>query len=150
VPAIDVEGLSEAARDAWSGRLLGACSPATARELLADAREIVLAGGATFYRSTLHAETEKLGLVVTGLLRTFRRSTDGRQVTLRYTSPGRVIGLPAVLGHGGDIEGQALLESRVLTFSAARFRAARARGVGNARDSAARCVGGHGRFGVPM
>ncbi|WP_259311336.1 Crp/Fnr family transcriptional regulator [Capillimicrobium parvum] len=102
---------------------LASCTPALAENLLSDAREVTLGPGATFYRGTHHAETEKLGLVVTGLLRTFRRSLDGRQVTLRYAGPGRLIGLPAVLGGGAGAEGQALLESQVLVLSASRFRA---------------------------
>jgi len=119
--------LSAEAREAWDASPLAVCTPAVAENLLSDAREVTLSAGMAFYRGTHHAETEKLGLVVTGLLRTFRRSLDGRQVTLRYAGPGRLIGLPAVLGAGAGAEGQALLESRVLVLSATRFRAVASR-----------------------
>ena len=122
-PLDAVARLSPETREAWSSSPLAASSAQTAANLLSDAREVTLKPGSTFYRGTHHAETEKLGLVVTGLLRTFRRSLDGRQVTLRYAPPGRLIGLPAVLGAGAGAEGQALLESRVLTLNTDRFRA---------------------------
>lgn len=125
--ATAVARLSPAAQEAWADSPLAACTPDVAENLLGDARELTLHPGATFYRGTHHAETEKLGLVVTGLLRTFRRSLDGRQVTLRYAEPGRLIGLPAVLGEGAGAEGQALLESRVLALNASRFRAVASR-----------------------
>lgn len=108
---------------AWSASFLSSLDDAIADELLVDAREIVLGPGATFYRGAAHAQTEELGLVVDGLLRTFRTSVDGRQVTLRYAPPGRVIGLPAVMGFGTNIEAGAILASRVLALSASRFRA---------------------------
>lgn len=115
--------MSAAAAEAWAGSPLAKCTPEVAANLLSDAREVTLSRGATFYRGTHHAETEKLGLVVAGLLRTFRRSLDGRQVTLRYAPAGSLIGLPAVLGAGAGVEGQALMESRVLVLNASRFRA---------------------------
>lgn len=114
--------LSDAAQEAWSKSFLGRLPAAVALELRIGAREVSLRPGAPFYRGAHHKETEKLGLVMDGLLRTFRRSPDGRQLTLRYASPGKVIGLPAVLGYGEKIEAEALVASRVLVLSAVTFR----------------------------
>jgi CRP-like cAMP-binding protein len=119
--------MGAAAAQAWAASPLEHCTPRGAEDLLRDAREVTLDAGATFYRDTHHAETEKLGLVVSGLLRTFRRSLDGRQVTVRYAPPGYLIGLPAVLGAGAGVESQPLVVSRVLILNAARFRAVASR-----------------------
>jgi CRP-like cAMP-binding protein len=115
--------LGAEAATAWADSFLGTLPPAAGQALLAGAREQELAPGQTFYRSIHHVETERLGVVVSGLLRTFRRGADGRQVTLRYASRPRVIGLPAVLGAGAEIEGEALLPSRVVIVAASEFRA---------------------------
>ncbi len=115
--------LGAQAAAAWDESFLGTLPRAAADALLAGAREQQMTPGQTFYRSAHHAETERLGVVVSGLLRTFRRGADGRQVTLRYASRARVIGLPAVLGAGAEIEGEALLASRVVIVRAGEFRA---------------------------
>ena len=115
--------LGAQASAAWAESFLGTLPRAAAEVLVSSAREQELAPGQTFYRSVHHAETERLGVVVSGLLRTFRRSADGRQVTLRYASRARVIGLPAVLGAGAEIEGEALLLSQVVIVGASEFRA---------------------------
>jgi CRP-like cAMP-binding protein len=93
-----------------------------ADRLLVGAREAALPAGALFYRGAHHRETTKIGLVVDGLLRTFRRSPDGRQVTLRYAYESMVIGLPTALGRDTEVDAEALVRSRVLVLDPENFR----------------------------
>ena len=116
-------GLTADARAVWAASFLARLPEPSAQRLLADARELRLATGETFYRGTQHEATERAGLVTAGLLRTFRRAPDGRQVTLRYAPPGALIGLPAVLGQDAEAEGQALQDSIVVVLPAATVRA---------------------------
>lgn len=95
--------------------------PVVAR-LLVGAREAVVPAGALFYRGAHREETVKVGLVVSGLLRTFRRSPDGRQVTLRYAYESSVIGLPTALGHDAAVDSEALVSSRVVILDPHTFR----------------------------
>ena len=115
--------LSEDAHVVWEESLLGRWPPDVRERLLDGSRELALAPGSFFYRGRFHEETEKVGLVLDGLLRTFRRAPDGRQVTLRYASRGRVIGLPTALGRQADVDAEALLASRVVVLDARTFRA---------------------------
>jgi CRP-like cAMP-binding protein len=119
----DAGRLSNTARAVWAESFLARLPDPATERLLADARELRLATGETFYRGTHHEVTERAGLVTTGLLRTFRRAPGGRQVTLRYAPPGALIGLPAVLGQDAEAEGQALQDSVVVVLPAATVRA---------------------------
>jgi CRP-like cAMP-binding protein len=120
--AVGLTGLSAAARTAWANSFFSRLPDNVSERLLADAWEFTLPSGKYFYRGTHHEETAKVGLVVSGLLRTLRRSPDGRQVTLRYAHEWMVIGLPIVLGRDADVDGEALVDSCVLALRAETFR----------------------------
>lgn len=122
-PGALLEQLSSGARAAWSESFMGCFPIRLADQLLVGAREVSLGPGSVFYRGAHHSETEKLGLVIDGLLRTYRRSADGRELTVRYASRARVIGLPAVLGNPAAIDGEAVMASRVLVLDPRQFRA---------------------------
>jgi CRP-like cAMP-binding protein len=114
--------LSPDARVAWSNSFFSRLPDDICARLLVDARELTLPAGAFFYRGAHHEETTKVGLVVRGLLRTLRRSSDGRQVTLRYAHEWMVIGLPTALGRDAEVDGEALVESRVLALNSDTLR----------------------------
>jgi CRP-like cAMP-binding protein len=120
--AMRLDGLSAGAQVAWANSFFSRLPDDVGERLLVDAWELAFPSGAYFYRGTHHEETAKVGLVVSGLLRTLRRSPDGRQVTLRYAHECMIIGLPIVLGRDADVDGEALVDSRVLALRAETFR----------------------------
>lgn len=114
--------LSAEATAAWAGSFMAAFPEPVVERLLVGAREAIVPAGGLFYRGVHREETVKVGLVVSGLLRTFRRSPDGRQVTLRYAYETSVIGLPTALGRDIEVDSEALVESRVVIFDPQTFR----------------------------
>jgi CRP-like cAMP-binding protein len=117
-----VDSLSRPAQEAWLDSFLGSLDHRVAEKVLNGRRE-TFGAGKVFYRGAHHDEMAMLGLVVEGLLRIFVRSSGGRQATVRYAARGAIVGLPAVLVGGTAIDGEALLETRVLLLSPERFRA---------------------------
>ena len=88
--------------------------PATAAaRLLADAVRIDVPAGGTVYRDE---ERGRVIVVLHGLLRTYLSSADGRQVTIRYTRSGEVVGLALVLGGPAPITIQALTSASVVAL----------------------------------
>jgi len=62
-------------------------------------------------------------LVVSGLVRVFRLSEDGRQVTVRYLSRGDVGGVPTIFRSGPMTVGsQALVDTTVIRFRSDEWR----------------------------
>src|ERR1700722_12095577 len=116
-----VDQLSPLARLAWECSFLAEVSRDIARELLVHAWESRLASGQIFYRGAHHANMAMLGIVASGRLRIFVRSSDGRQATVRYADTGAVIGLPAVLSEGGKIDGEVIDDAMVVRLSPSRF-----------------------------
>jgi CRP/FNR family transcriptional regulator len=85
--------------------------PADAGErLLAEAIRITIPAGALVYRE---GETPRVIVVLDGLLRVFLRSSDGRQLTVRYAHDGDVTGLALVLGGPGPMSVQAMTGASV-------------------------------------
>src|SRR5262245_16990821 len=92
--------------------------------LLADARRLRVPAGSLFRREGepgAHAE-----LVVTGLVRVFVSSPDGRTLTVRYCRPGALIGVVSLFRARYVMPGgiQALVDSDLLVLGAAGLRAA--------------------------
>jgi len=88
--------------------------PATAAlRLLDDAVRIEVPAGGTVYRDE---ERGRVIVVLHGLLRTYLSSADGRQVTIRYTRSGEVVGLALVLGGPAPITIQALTSASVVAL----------------------------------
>ena len=86
--------------------------PAALR-LLADAVRIDVPAGGVVYRDE---ERGRAIVVLHGLLRTYLSSRDGRQVTVRYTRPGEVVGLALVVGGPAPISIEALTSASVVAL----------------------------------
>lgn len=113
------------ARSAWRASVFGAADVDESDELFSEAREVALAAGAMFHPLDVHGNPV-LGLVVVGLLRVKVVSPDGRQVTVRYISPGQLAGLASVFAPASLAERphpftQAATDSCVLRLSPRRF-----------------------------
>lgn len=108
--------LDELALDGLEGGFLAAMPPPAAERLLAEAIRINLPAGALIYRDE---ERPRLLVVVTGLLRIFISSPDGRQVTVRYARSGDVAGLALVIGGPAPMSIQAMTPSLVVALRVA-------------------------------
>ena len=71
--------------------------------------------GATFYRE---GDPPRATLVVTGLIRVYLASPEGRQVTVRYARSGEVLGIPLVVGGPLDVGAQTLAPSSLFNLDA--------------------------------
>jgi CRP/FNR family cyclic AMP-dependent transcriptional regulator len=89
--------------------------PATLDRLLTNATMVEIPRGVihrTEGEVDIHAR-----LLVTGLLRAFRLTDDGRQVTVRYVCAGELMAMASVHArHPGSLAEQALTPCRVLRF----------------------------------
>lgn len=97
--------------------------------LLDGAIELDIPAGQIIYKGQFHDEMVVLSLVVSGLLRVFMKSPEGRQVTIRYVVSGDVVGVPAVVAGGGPVDVQAVTACRLVRLIPDRFRALAATNV---------------------
>jgi len=105
---------------ALSDSFLGALGPDVARELLEDGRPSEYSAGTTIYRQ---GDAPRTLLVVSGLLRVYMSSPDGRQVTVRYARRADVLGIAVLVGGPADVGAQTLARSPVYRVDAARLTA---------------------------
>jgi CRP/FNR family transcriptional regulator len=101
------------AQEAIPAGFLATLPVSAAARLLADAVRIDVPAGGTVYRDE---ERGRVIVVLHGLLRTYLSSPDGRQVTIRYTRNGEVVGLALVLGGPAPITIQALTSASVVAL----------------------------------
>jgi CRP/FNR family transcriptional regulator len=125
--------LAALVRDGLRGGFLAALPPAAAERLLADAIRINVPAGAVVYRDE---ERPQMLVVVTGLLRIFVSSPDGRQVTVRYARSGDVAGLALVVGGPAPMSIQAMTPSLVVALRTSMLRDLLATDPGVARACA--------------
>ncbi len=104
------------ARDGLTRGFLFALPPAAAERLLAEAIRINVPAGSIVYRDE---ESPRLLVVVTGLLRIFVSSRDGRQATVRYARSGDVAGLALVVGGPAPESIQAMTSSYLVALRVA-------------------------------
>jgi CRP/FNR family transcriptional regulator len=125
--------LAALARDGLRGGFLWAMPPAAAERLLGEAIRINVPAGSLVYREE---ESPRLLVVVTGLLRIFVSSADGRQVTVRYARSGDVAGLALVVGGPAPMSIQAMTGSLLVALRVATLQALLASDPGVARACA--------------
>ncbi|MEV0688158.1 Crp/Fnr family transcriptional regulator [Nocardia sp. NPDC050378] len=120
--------MSPAARGAWQMTAFSALSPELTRTVLSQSIETTFRDGHVLYRGAHHAETALLGVVVSGLLRFYIHTPDGRSLTVRYAGRGELVGvrglaLEADTGTAAHpygrsaLNGEALQDTTVLLLS---------------------------------
>lgn len=121
-PAVDPGPgqLAALAGDGLRGGFLAALPPAAAERLLAEAIRINVPAGAVVYRDE---ERPQLLVVVSGLLRIFVSSPDGRQVTVRYARSGDVAGLALVVGGPAPMSIQAMTPALLVALRTTTLQA---------------------------
>src|SRR4051812_49217659 len=77
--------------------------------------------GTTVYRA---GEAPRVALVVSGLIRVFLNSPEGRQVTVRYARPGDVLGVAVLVGGPASTSVQTVESSSIFRFSGRTLTAA--------------------------
>lgn len=112
-PDRSMSELDELARDGLRGGFLAALPRAAADRLLGEAIRVNVPAGSVVYRDE---ERPRLLVVVSGLLRIFVSSVDGRQVTVRYAHSGDVAGLALVVGGPAPMSIQAMTPSLLVAL----------------------------------
>ena len=82
--------------------------------VLSDALLVDIPSFSTAYREY---EPARLVFVLTGLLRVCITSREGRQISIAYGSPGKLLGAPALVGGPVPVRVQAVKDSAVLVLN---------------------------------
>ncbi|MEA2661626.1 MAG: family transcriptional regulator, cyclic receptor protein [Chloroflexota bacterium] len=99
--------------------MLGRLSADVREQLLAEAFERVLPAHSFPYNAS---DPPSLAVIVSGLLRTYIVSGDGREITIRYGRPGDVLGMSGVVVGPVRRNVQVLVEARVLFLNPKTLR----------------------------
>ena len=118
--ATEAHGRERLAALGLRGGFLYALPEAATDRLLDRALRITVPAGVCLYRGD---ERPRVIVVLTGLLRVFLTSVDGRQVTIRYARSGDVAGLMLALGRPVPMSIEALTTASVLALRAETLRA---------------------------
>ncbi|MGE5226153.1 MAG: Crp/Fnr family transcriptional regulator [Planctomycetaceae bacterium] len=105
--------LHELAGDGLQEGFLSSLPGEATERLLSEAIRIRVPAGAVVYRD---GESPRVLVVVSGLLRVFLSSDDGRQVTVRYARSGDVAGLVLVLNGLAPTSIQAMTTASLVAF----------------------------------
>ena len=105
---------STAIEEALARSVLSALPPALRVTLTKDAFPVNLPAGSTLY----NAEDEpRCGLVITGLIRVYMSSPEGRQITVRYARTGELLGIAAIVGGPAPTSVQILTDAEILMLN---------------------------------
>lgn len=88
--------------------------PTLIEQLMADAQRIDVPRNTAIYYSEDHP---RCALVISGVIRMYLSSPDGRQVTVRYARSAELIGLVAVIGGPAPTSAQVLTDARLLLLN---------------------------------
>lgn len=112
MPGIDALDLT--ARKAFDASLLSTLPVDTIEALLTDAMRIDIPAGSIPYRES---DVPRVGLVISGLVRVYMTSREGRQVTIRYSRSGEMLGIPAIVGGPVPVNVQAVTDVSLLMLN---------------------------------
>jgi len=101
---------------------LGRLPERTWRLLFDRAHQIDAPPKTVLYPETEQVPTAHLVLILDGLVRVYRTSRSGREVTIRYARRGDILGLPSVVAQVSPAAAQAVVPTRVVAMSAQVLR----------------------------
>jgi CRP/FNR family cyclic AMP-dependent transcriptional regulator len=110
---------SPEAKDALRESFLFWLTAGAVEQLLQDAVPLAIPAGSVLYPE--HGQAQ-VGLVLSGLLRVYMTSAEGRQVTVRYARQGDVLGIAVVVGGPARTSVQALTDAKVLMLNVGTLR----------------------------
>ena len=100
--------------EAIAKSMLAEFPPALRQTLIQDAVRVEVPGGTTLY---YEEDEPRCGLVISGLIRVYMTSPDGRQVTVRYTHAGDLLGIAAIVGGPAPTSVQILTDAALLMLN---------------------------------
>ena len=100
--------------EALAKSVLAAFPPALRETLTQDAVPVDLPAGTTLY---YEEDEPRCGLVITGLIRVYMTSPDGRQITVRYARAGDLLGMAAIVGGPAPVSVQILTDAVLLMLN---------------------------------
>ncbi len=109
-----ISAFDPATRKALEASFLSTFPADALEELLGDALRLDLPAGSVPYRES---GLPRAGLVVSGLVRVYMTSREGRQVTVRYARPGEMLGVPALVGGPVPVNVQAVTDATLLALN---------------------------------
>lgn len=110
---------SSEVNDALQESFLFRLTEKAVEQVLQDGVPLEIPAGSVLYPE--HGEA-RVGLVLSGLLRVFMTSAEGRQVTVRYARQGDVLGIAVVVGGPARTPVQALTDAKVLMLNVRTLR----------------------------
>ena len=111
----DQSKLSEnAAETAIRQSALAKLPPALLKTLTREAIPVNLPAGTTLY---YEEDEPRCGLVISGLIRVYMTSPDGRQITVRYVRAGGLLGIAALVGGPAPVSVQILTDAALLMLN---------------------------------
>ncbi len=102
---------------------LGRLPERTWRQLFDRAHQIDAPAKTVLYPETEQIPAAHLVLILEGLVRVYRTSRSGREVTIRYARRGDILGLPSVVAQVSPAAAQAVIPTSVVAMSAQALRA---------------------------
>jgi CRP/FNR family transcriptional regulator, cyclic AMP receptor protein len=100
---------------------LSALDPSESKALIQGAVRFDIPSGTIIYRD---ADRPRLALVLSGLMRVFMTSSEGRQITVRYAKHGDVLGVAVTVGGPVNVSVQAVTDAQVAMLDPAFLEAA--------------------------
>ncbi len=100
--------------EAVAKSVLAEFPPGLRETLIQDAMRVEFPAGTTMY---YEEDEPRCGLVITGLIRVYMTSPDGRQITVRYARAGDLLGIAAIVGGPAPTSVQILTDSVLLMLN---------------------------------
>jgi CRP/FNR family cyclic AMP-dependent transcriptional regulator len=100
--------------EAIAKSMLAAFPPTLRATLTQEAIPVDLPAGTTLY---YEEDEPRCGLVITGLIRVYMTSPDGRQITVRYARTGELLGIAAIVGGPAPVSVQVLTDAALLMLN---------------------------------
>ncbi len=105
--------------DALAKSVLAAFPPTLRETLTQEAVPVDLPAGTILY---YEEDEPRCGLVITGLIRVYMTSSDGRQITVRYARTGELLGIAAIVGGPAPVNVQILTDAALLMLNVRRLQ----------------------------
>jgi CRP/FNR family transcriptional regulator len=100
--------------EAIAKSLLAAFPPRLRATLIQDAVPVDLPAGTTLY---YEGDDPRCGLVISGLIRVYMTSPDGRQITVRYARAGDLLGIATIVGGPAPTSVQILADAALVMLN---------------------------------
>jgi CRP/FNR family cyclic AMP-dependent transcriptional regulator len=100
--------------EALAQSIFAAFPPALRETLRQEAIQVDLPAGTTLY---YEEDEPRCGLVITGLVRVYMTSPEGRQITVRYARAGDILGIPTIVGGPAPVSVQMLTDAALLMLN---------------------------------